>query len=210
MPKHRVKQGECLSSLAHRYGLHPDRIKDAPENADLCAARSTMEALLPGDRIFVPDKDRREESASTGASHRFKRKTSHARLRIRLIDGDEPLAGVPVRLEAGPALFEGESQSDGLVELEVPANARQGLLVVDPGPDQVSYDLALGSLDPVEETSGVQGRLANLCIDPGPIDGIVGPKTRAAVEAFQSRNELVVDGIVGPQTRAKLIEVYGC
>ncbi|MGP1384890.1 MAG: peptidoglycan-binding domain-containing protein [Thainema sp.] len=34
----------------------------------------------------------------------------------------------------------------------------------------------------------------------GPIDGIFGPKTEAAVKVFQGEYRLVVDGIVGPQT----------
>jgi hypothetical protein len=44
--------------------------------------------------------------------------------------------------------------------------------------------------------------------DPGPVDGIDGPKTRAAVKQFQGDNGLTVDGIAGPNTRKKLFAVY--
>lgn len=40
--------------------------------------------------------------------------------------------------------------------------------------------------------------------DPGPIDGIPGRRTTAAVRAFQARFRLQVDGIVGPATIAAL------
>jgi L,D-transpeptidase-like protein/putative peptidoglycan binding protein len=36
------------------------------------------------------------------------------------------------------------------------------------------------------------------------VDGLLGPKTVAAVRVFQRRRDLVVDGIPGPQTRAAL------
>lgn len=56
-------------------------------------------------------------------------------------------------------------------------------------------------------TLGIQRALASLGIDPGPLDGIPGPKTSAAVEKFQAANPpLVVDGIVGPKTGAALAE----
>lgn len=41
--------------------------------------------------------------------------------------------------------------------------------------------------------------------DPGQIDGIGGPKTKAAVVAFQGANQLDKDAIVGPKTWTKLI-----
>src|SRR5438045_1913303 len=38
----------------------------------------------------------------------------------------------------------------------------------------------------------------------GTIDGVAGPRTTAAVLAFQRRAHLPVDGVVGPRTRAAL------
>jgi peptidoglycan hydrolase-like protein with peptidoglycan-binding domain len=52
---------------------------------------------------------------------------------------------------------------------------------------------------------GLQTRLRELGFDPGPIDGVLGPKTEAAVRAFQRSRGLVADGIVGPKTRAALM-----
>lgn len=47
-------------------------------------------------------------------------------------------------------------------------------------------------------------RLARTDFNPGPVDGVAGPRTLAAVQAFQRWAGLAVDGIVGPQTRAAL------
>jgi hypothetical protein len=51
----------------------------------------------------------------------------------------------------------------------------------------------------------VQQRLEATGHNPGPIDGIFGPKTAAAVESFQRASRLTVDGIVGPATWAALL-----
>lgn len=50
----------------------------------------------------------------------------------------------------------------------------------------------------------VQRRLMDLGYTPGPFDGVMGPKTAAAIRAFQRDAGLAVDGIVGPKTRAAL------
>jgi peptidoglycan hydrolase-like protein with peptidoglycan-binding domain len=42
-------------------------------------------------------------------------------------------------------------------------------------------------------------------VDELDVDGIFGPKTEAAVRAFQSNENLTVDGIVGKQTWTALL-----
>jgi peptidoglycan hydrolase-like protein with peptidoglycan-binding domain len=46
----------------------------------------------------------------------------------------------------------------------------------------------------------LQQRLRTLGHKPGPVDGLYGPLTEAAVERFQSSAGLAIDGIVGHQT----------
>jgi len=45
--------------------------------------------------------------------------------------------------------------------------------------------------------------------NPGGADGILGPKTQAAIEAFQAQTGLEVDGKIGPNTRAQLSAAFG-
>lgn len=50
----------------------------------------------------------------------------------------------------------------------------------------------------------LQEKLVKLGFDTGGVDGIVGPKTKAAILAFQKVHALTVDGIVGPRTWASI------
>lgn len=50
----------------------------------------------------------------------------------------------------------------------------------------------------------LQEALKRLGHDPGPVDGVFGAKTEAAVKAFQRAAGIAVDGVVGPVTWSKL------
>lgn len=50
----------------------------------------------------------------------------------------------------------------------------------------------------------IQERLKELDYDPGPVDGVRGRRTIAAIRRFQADKGLIVDGIVGPATRGRL------
>ena len=50
----------------------------------------------------------------------------------------------------------------------------------------------------------IQQALKDKGFDPGGIDGVWGRKTIAAVKQFQSEQHLTIDGIVGPKTKAAL------
>lgn len=45
-----------------------------------------------------------------------------------------------------------------------------------------------------ERIRAVQRALAGLGYDPGPFDGVIGPRTRAAIRSFQAASGLTVDG----------------
>ncbi len=62
--------------------------------------------------------------------------------------------------------------------------------------------LARGSRGPSVEI--LQKALAALGVNPGPSDGVFGPKTEAAVQRFQKKAGLEADGIAGPKTLAAI------
>lgn len=80
-----------------------------------------------------------------------------------------------------------------------------GAAVVVPGPVLAARLLALGAAGP--DVLDLQQRLREAGFDPGPADGVFGPRTLAAVRAFQAARGLAVDGIAGPLTMAALREV---
>lgn len=57
---------------------------------------------------------------------------------------------------------------------------------------------------PDQAVQGVQKALLDKGLDPGPQDGLMGPKTRAAIKEFQERNNLKPTGRLDRKTRKAL------
>jgi peptidoglycan hydrolase-like protein with peptidoglycan-binding domain len=55
-----------------------------------------------------------------------------------------------------------------------------------------------------EQVKSVQKALQDKGMDPGPIDGLMGPKTMAALRAYQKDQKLAETGRLDDQTREKL------
>ncbi len=215
-PYHTVKQGECLTSIAKLYGFSNYRtIYAHPQNADFRKKRPNPNVIYPGDEIFIPERQTNERDCDSEKRHRFQAKMPKAWLRIiAKLEQSQPLSNKKYELQVGSVTHQGKTNQDGLLIVEVPPDAGEGTLTIwkdDNNPSSlITWQLKIGCLDPVEEISGIQGRLRNLGFDCGPVDGILGPRTREAVELFQESQGLKVDGIPGPETQAKLKEIHGC
>jgi hypothetical protein len=208
MKTHLVLQGECLFSIAEDHGHHWKTLWEDGANARLKEERKSPYILLPGDEVAVPDLRLREESKAADQAHRFRRKGVPATLKLRLLSNGEPRKEVAWKANLGSGWEEGTTDGDGNLKIRLPPNSPAGLLRLEDGTE---YRLLLRELDPLDTMTGVQARLNNLGYAAGPVDGIQGPLTTAAIRAFQEAYPpLDVDGIVGPKTRDKLKEVYGC
>lgn len=208
MPEYTVKQGDCISSIAKKNGLFWEKVWDHPNNSQLKQKRKDPNILYPGDIVFVPDKEEKEESGATEQRHRFRKKGVPAKLHLQLLEDDEPRANESYTLIIDGNLLSGTTDSDGRLEQTVPPDGKNAKLLV--GESQDEYILNLGHIDPVDTVVGVQARLNNLGFGSGKLDGVLGPETKAALKRFQTKYELPESGEPDDATQKKLFEVHGC
>jgi N-acetylmuramoyl-L-alanine amidase len=204
--EHRIRQGECISSIAARHGLSAEAIWDDPANAALKEDRQDFNVLYPGDVLVIPDRELKEESGGTEERHRFRKKAGTTLLRMQLLDEEGPRANLAYTLEIDGHFLSGTTDGDGKLEHPIPAGASSGSLLVE-GEDPLP--LSLGDLDPIATVKGVQERLLNLGYECGPVDGQDGPRTQDALRQFQRENDLEESGEADDATRDKLVEVHG-
>ena len=53
MIEHKVKQGECVSSIAAEHGVPAKKVWNAADNEALREQRRTPDVLLPGDTVLA-------------------------------------------------------------------------------------------------------------------------------------------------------------
>jgi hypothetical protein len=208
-----VQQGDHLSKIAKDNGFTDDSvIWDHPNNSDLKKLRQNPNILLPGDEIFIPDMEQKQESGATDKKHTFTVDKKTLKLRLVLEDiYEKPIAGAQCALLIDGQAFQLTTDGHGKLEQDVPLDAQDGALTIRG--DQTPFAdfpifLKIGSLDPVDELSGQVARLNNLGYFPG--DGADELAFESAVEEFQCDHDLKVDGDCGTNTQAKLLKVHGC
>jgi Putative peptidoglycan binding domain/LysM domain len=207
MPDYTVVQGDCLSSIADKFGLLKDTVWNHGRNDELRTKRPNPDTLLPGDVIFVPPPTLKEIGCATDRRHEFVRKLEVVRFRLRLLWNDQPRANEGYVLEVGTNKYSGDTDGDGWIDVEIPAHEPQGILTLQEGAEQ--YTIGLGTLDPIDEITGIQGRLSNLAYLPGEITGQWDDDTADAVRALQVKNQLPATGEMDAETESALKKEYG-
>ena len=204
---HTIRQGESVIQLADRYGLFAETIWNHAKNADLKKKRKDMNILMPGDVLFIPDKEPKVVDIKVGSTHKFRRKGIPAKLSLQLFEVSQPRANQSFRLVLdGHEELTGTTDANGVLEVAVPADAQKGELTI--GPDHFKLLIQLGHLDPIEELSGVQKRLNNLGYNCGAADGKMNAATRNAIIAFQLRFDLDETGEPDEATVAKIRKLH--
>jgi hypothetical protein len=202
MPIHIVKQGDCISSIADRYGFFWETLWDHERNAELRQQRDDPNVLMAGDRVFVPEKRPKEEAGSTALVHKFRLKGVPAKLNLRIQDEfGQPRAGMKYTLTVDGKKTQGVVPDDGRISEVVQPQAKQAKITLETDEEWV---LDLGFVNPVDYTSGVQARLKNLGFYAGDISGQLDDDTRKALRKFQRQRGLAETGDADEASRAAL------
>jgi len=229
MPRrHVVKQGECLSSIARKYGFLSWRtIYDAPDNSDFRKKRPNPNVIYPGDKLAIPDPpggDGFVATLGTGQTQQAVVEREPTLLRLKVLDhlgGKGEAAAYELEVEGLPGLKEGDVGQSGEVEVAIPEFARKGRITLkskSSGEVIKVFDLLIGDLDPVTTPSGLRERLRRLGYDPGPEpapyqtekeDDEIRPQVESALRAFQSHFGLQETGTPNEETRNKLVDLTG-
>ena len=162
MKSNTVAEGDCLNSIAFDNGFYWQTIWRHPSNKALRKRRKDPNVLYPGDVVNIPDPAEKEEAVALDRRHTFRLKGVPARLDLQFMIDGKLQANVPFKLDVEGKVTEGQTDDNACVSVPIRPNARQGKITVGQGVEARSYDLALGRLDPVDETTGMQARLNNL------------------------------------------------
>ena len=206
---HRVRQGECASSIAADEGFLWETIWNDADNSGLREQRQDPNAFLPGDEVTVPAIATKQEDVATEQKHQFRKLGTPLKLRIRLLNEGQPRAGIDCTLDLEGKLIEGCTDGDGLLEINVSPSAKKGKLILRDGEEPIEIPIAIGEIDPANTLSGAQGRLRNLGYNVGLIDNSPGPRTSSAIRTFQKDNNLEVSGELDDATIDELKNRFG-
>ena len=207
MTRHRVRQGECLTTIAEHYGFSWQTIWNDSGNADLKATRGDPNVLMPEDLLVIPDKGPKRESCATEACHRFVKKGIPPSFRLILTTTDgKAIKNEKYILKIGAKTIESTTDDVGGLTHSIPTDTIHCEISV-PSLGLI-LPVELGHLDPIDTTEGVQQRLSNLGFPCGQIDGRLKEQTELAIQAFKAEYNLSGEGL-DSATRSKLQKVHG-
>lgn len=214
MAMYTVRRGDCLSSIALAHGFaDASDVYDDPNNAEFRRLRPNPDVIYPGDQLFIPEQDPAQFDCGTGQKHRFVVHRPKCMFRLTLEDRlGEPWGDVAWIVTVDDEVFEGTTGADGLIEVEIAADAQEGTLEVrgvqdeEDGEIEATFPLSFGGIDPIETPEGQRGRLKNLGYDCSARDGRDGLERALATY----RRDRGIESEDANATLDALAEHYGC
>ena len=213
---HTLLQGETVASLAALHGVTPTALWKHDKNAVLRAQREFPDVLAPDDQLWIPGIQTSTQEAQPNTRYTVRRIGVPAQIRLQFTNLDQSprpatpyLMALTTRDGAPVANREGETDADGMIIAWVPPSTSSVDIEIGPPTDREWHTFEIGHLDPVTTVTGVQARLNNLGYQCGEEDGILGPRTRIALEAFQIDTQCTALGILDDATRTALRNSHG-
>ncbi len=203
--KHIVQPGDCIESIAERYGFFPQTVWDHALNEELRKQRKRGQALLIGDEVMIPDKVEREQEVATSKRHVFRRRGVPAKIIVRLAQGEEPRANTPYILRVDGETTEGVTDANGRIEQWV--DPRATIAELELGPEEI-YDVQIGHLSHLSDQTGWQERLQNLGYIPDASNADATALSLALAE-FQFDHALPTTGTPDASTLDTLDRAHG-
>jgi hypothetical protein len=204
-----ISDGDSTTKLAFEHGFFSKTVWDHADNSDLKSKRENMNVLMPGDQLTIPERELKEEDCATEQKHSFKRKGVPEKLIIQIKDlYGEPLANKDYMLILDGKMTRGTLDGDGTFEEWIPPNAREGVVEVGEKGALAKVVLNLGSLNPIEDLTGVKMRLKNLGYYAGPVDGEESEELKGAAVRFREANGLEPADEIDDAFKNKLKEVH--
>jgi N-acetylmuramoyl-L-alanine amidase len=213
--RHQVAQGERLATIASQYAFACwQTVWNFKGNQEIKDLREDPNILFPGDEVVIPTKLKREAEVPGGTATYVVNRGKEV-LRVCFAVGwnwDENPVSYTAKPDTGGPDLTGPLDSEGWMEIDLPPNTSQvdvALWIDDPDSPIVTYALRVGELDPTDEVTGVQARLANLGYYDGAIDGDAKEVTAAAIAQFRREQGLPLGDQIDDDLREALEGMYG-
>lgn len=203
---YRVSGTEGIAAIAKTNGYLWKTLWEHGRNSALRKRRDNPNQLVEGDEVYLPPKTGKQVDKPADAKHSFKRKGEPTRLKLKLMDLDEPRKNEAYTLTFGDQVVHGTTDGEGRIDEPIPGEVATATLMLDGARE--TYSIAVGKLDPVGQLTGVQQRLANLGFDCAGEQGELGDATRAALKRFQGANGIEATGEPDDATRARLAALH--
>ena len=211
-----VKPGDYLAKLAHIYDFEVMEVWNHPLNAELRAKRGSPDILYPGDVLYIPMEQEPRPGVPVKArtTNTYVTRLPTIPLTVAFRHGDAILASEPCQIHGlapkGAKPPQERTDAKGILRLQI-TPATSYLEVVFPRRG-LRFPLYVGTMDPIEERSGVAKRLANLAyLSPQAAYGRACPPELLdrALRLFQRDHGLEPTGEAEKATRRALVQAHG-